>query len=327
VATALHPAVAQQLRRHLHTICHQAGIACGDATLIKYTMNAVYHVGPYVLRLAHGPHAAALAQRTVAVAAALAAADASTIRLADDLAVAQPVVSGDWVATIWQHVPTVAAEPKPVHLAAPLRTLHALDRLDGIGLPRWAPIDKFRRRLDAAAHLPAPDAADLDAWARTQLGLSRDAMLHELRRRCDDLDHALAAVSWRFSHGVIHNDAHTGNLLLPRTPHRAESDPTALLCDLDGICHGPREWDLVPTAHGVTRFGRPATDYHAFTDLYGFDITTWPGWPVLRDVRELQLVTSTLDSATGRPEVADQLAHRLRSLLTGDTTAVWTRHS
>lgn len=326
MATVLHPAVADELRRRLDDICHQAGIDAGNATLVKYTMNAVYVAPPYVLRLAHGPHALTRAHQTVAAAAALTRAGAPTIRLADDLAVIQPVVGGDWVATIWRHVPTADADAQPVDLAAPLSALHALDRLHGVALPEWAPTDKVYCRLDSAAALPRPDADALDTWARTELRHSGKELLHTLRQRCDDLARALTTVSWHLPPGVIHSDAHTGNLLLRRAPRRPLPDPTALLCDLDGICHGPREWDLVPTAHGTTRFGRPLADYHAFTKVYGFDITAWPGWPILRDVRELQLVTSTLDSATSRPDVAHQLAHRLRSLLTDDPTAVWTRH-
>jgi Ser/Thr protein kinase RdoA (MazF antagonist) len=41
--------------------------------------------------------------------------------------------------------------------------------------------------------------------------------------------------------GAIHGDAHTGNLL-------AAPDGRAILCDLDSVAKGPREWDLVPAA-------------------------------------------------------------------------------
>ena len=124
----------------------------------------------------------------------------------------------------------------------------------------------------------------------------------------------------------IHADAHTGNALLTGIPERPAPEPGTILCDLDGLCRGPREWDLVPTAHGPVRFGRSHADYREFVAAYGFDVTAWPGWPVLRDVRELQLVTSVIDSIAGRPEVARELAVRLRSLITGDHHAIWTRY-
>jgi len=100
-----------------------------------------------------------------------------------------------------------------------------------------------------------------------------------------------------------------------------------VLCDLDSVGTGPREWDLTPPAHGATRMGRPRAAYTAFADAYGFDVTTWPGWPVLRAVRDLQMATSTFGAFHGRDDVAHQLAHRLRILLAGDDDAVWTRYT
>lgn len=143
---------------------------------------------------------------------------------------------------------------------------------------------------------------------------------------CEDIHGQLPSIRWHLPAGALHGDAHTGNLLLRSAPARPAADPTALLCDLDGLSHGPREWDLVPTAHGTTRFGRSPTPYHALADDYGFDILSWSGWPLLVRLRELQLVTSVIDSIAGRPAVADQLALRLRSLLADDSTVVWTRY-
>jgi len=111
---------------------------------------------------------------------------------------------------------------------------------------------------------------------------------------------------------------HTGNLLVTATG-------PDLLCDLDSVATGPREWDLTPPAHGVVRMGRPRRDYDAFAAAYGFDVLAWDGWPVLRALRDLQMATSTLGAFDGRDDVAAQVAHRLRSLLAADATAVWTR--
>ncbi|WP_327007717.1 aminoglycoside phosphotransferase family protein [Dactylosporangium sp. NBC_01737] len=322
--TTLSPDVAHELRRRLADVCAQIGIDPDNATLIKYTMNAVFLAPPVVLRLARGPHTTALASRVVAIASALEDAAAPTIRLVDTVN-SQPVHSDDWVATIWQQVPTIATEPKPVDLAAPLRAIHALNLFEA-PLAAWSPVEKFRRRISAAAALPPAAAEELRQWSQADLHLDIKDLLDALRRRCDHLETQLTQVTWHLSSGVIHGDAHTGNVLLPTAPRRPSSTLPAVLCDLDSVCHGPREWDLVPTAHGATRFGRSTTEYRAFVDAYGFDITAWSGWPVLRDLRDLQLVTSTIDSLTGRPDVARELAHRLRTLLAGDTNAVWTRY-
>ncbi|SBT40529.1 phosphotransferase [Micromonospora narathiwatensis] len=324
MTTALSEAIAQELRVHLNDVCAQIGVDPDGASLVKYTMNAVFVAPPLVIRLAAGSHAATLAHRVVSVAACLEMAGRPAVRLAPGIA-AQPFFSGDWVATAWRYVPTVSDEPKPVDLAAPLRALHSLDRLD-VALPRWSPIGKFRRRLDAAAALAHEEAAELERWSRTKLGIGAADLLRELRLRCDQAEEDLDRVAWQLPPGVIHGDAHTGNVLLPAAGYGAVARPEPLLCDLDGVCIGPREWDLVPTAHGATRFGRSPADYQEFVEVYGFDITAWAGWPVLRRVRELQLVTSTIDSLAGRPDVARELAHRLRSLLSDDLDVKWRRY-
>ncbi|MFG1761045.1 phosphotransferase family protein [Micromonospora echinofusca] len=323
MTTALSDAVASELGGRLSDVCAQIGVDPESASLVKYTMNAVFVAPPVVIRLAVGPHAAALACRVVSLATCLAEAGMPTVRLATGVR-PQPIISGDWVATVWQYVPTVGDEPKPADLAAPLRELHSLDRLE-VALPVWSPIEKFRRRLNAAAALPAEEAGELERWSRGELGTRSADLLRVLHRRCDEAEEDLDRVDWRLPPGVIHGDAHTGNVLLA-----AGGGPTArrepLLCDLDGISLGPREWDLVPTAHGATRFGRSLNDYRDFVDAYGVDVMAWTGWTTLRRVRELQLVTSTIDTLAGRPEVARELAHRLRSLFAGDLEVRWHRY-
>ncbi|NBE84456.1 phosphotransferase [Micromonospora rubida] len=324
MTTVLSDAVASELRVHLGEVCAQIGVDPDGASLVKYTMNAVFVAPPFVIRLASGSQAATLARRVVSVAACLEQAGTPTVRLASGVA-SQPIFSGEWVATAWQYVPTVSDEPKPVDLAAPLRALHSLERLD-VALPLWSPVEKFRRRLHAAAALPPEEAAELERWSRMELGIRAADLLRDLHLRCDKVEEDVDRVAWRLPSGVIHGDAHTGNILLPAPGDGAIARSEPLLCDLDGLCIGPQEWDLVPTAHGATRFGRSPADYQGFVDAYGFDITAWTGWSVLRRIRELQLVTSTIDALAGRPAVANELANRLRSLLADDVSATWTRY-
>ncbi|MET8090783.1 aminoglycoside phosphotransferase family protein [Micromonospora sp. NPDC005220] len=324
MTTALSDTVAAELHGHLSDVCAQVGVDPGGARLVKYTMNAVFVAPPFVIRLAAGPHAATLARRVVSVAASLEQVGMPTVRLASGVT-AQPIFSGDWVATAWQYVPTAGDEPEPVDLAAPLRELHSLDRLD-VALPRWSPIEKFRRRLNAAAALPPQGANELERWSRAEFGVRTIDLLGDLHRRCDKAEEDLDRVAWQLPPGVIHGDAHTGNILLAASGGGATARPRPLLCDLDGMCIGPREWDLVPTAHGAARFGRSRTAYKLFVDAYGVDLMAWTGWTVLRRIRELQLVTSTIDALAGRPEVARELAHRLRSLFADDLGATWQRY-
>lgn len=308
MATMLSAAVARELAEHLRVVCARVGTDPARATLIKYTINAVYRVPPFVIRLTGNVEAAG---RTVANATALAAAGAPTIRLAD--VGPQPVLSGDWAATVWQQVATTGRAPEPVDLAAPVRAIHRLSSL-GTGLRSWEPVAKARRRIDRA-----DGASWMARWSREAVGLDLDALLAALRERCDAVERALAEVRWHLPPGVIHGDVHTGNLLITGTG--------PVLCDLDSVGTGPREWDLTPPAHGATRMGRPRAAYRAFAEAYGFDILAWPGWPTMRAVRDLQMATSTFGAFDGREQVADQLAYRLRTLLAGDEDAIWARYT
>ncbi|GIF01124.1 phosphotransferase [Paractinoplanes rishiriensis] len=325
MSTTLSTRVAADLHQHLTEVCAVAGLPADNAVLIKYTMNAVYRIGSYVVRLNHGEHARRLAQTTTAAVLTLTRKGVPLIEPATDLT-DKPICTGNWVATVWKYVPTVDADPLPIDLAVPLRALHAINDL-GIPLPTWDPINKFRRRISNAAAHTGHVAAEIDQWARTELSMPATRLIDILYGWCDDLHTELANIDWHLPPGPTHGDAHTGNLLLRQHPRRPSPDPTALICDPDGLCNGPREWDLLPTAHGTTRFGRPRADYDTFAAAYGFDLLTWTGWPTLRRLREVQVVTSVIDTFPGRPALATQLALRLRSLLNEDTTAIWTRYT
>jgi len=324
MTTALTATAVRRLQQPLQQVCARIGADASSAELIKYTMNAVFRVWPFVIRLAHGPHAATLSERIHRVAVAFEQAQVPMVRVATDI-VDGPVYAGDWVGTVWRYVATVDVVPEPVDLALPLDAIHNLGPVD-VELPQWDPIAKFRRRINSARRLPAAEYADLDAWASPALEIGAGELLDLLERWCDDAEADLQAVKWKFPTGPTHGDAHTGNLLLRSFPVRPGPDPEALLCDPDGVCIGHREWDWAATAHGVTRFGRDRIAYDRLADAVGFDVTGWSGWPALARIRELQSVTSTIDALTGRPAVADELARRIRSLQTGDTSVVWTRY-
>ena len=97
--TGLSTTVEAELRDRLIDVCHQVGIPADSGTLIKYTMNAVFLVGDYVVRLARGDHARTLAQRTTILADELARLDIPIIRLAADLSTT-PIHAGNWTAKL-----------------------------------------------------------------------------------------------------------------------------------------------------------------------------------------------------------------------------------
>ncbi len=143
-----------------------------------------------------------------------------------------------------------------------LRWLHGLEPPSSLVLPRLRPFARVDARIGGA------DLAEEDReFLRARLA--------ELRERYAGLEFVLPA-------GPIHGDASIGNII------RREADGVAVLIDLDGFAWGPREWDLVLTAMYFERFGwHTAQEYREFVAGYGFDVMTWPGYPVLRDIREL----------------------------------------
>jgi hypothetical protein len=322
---ALEPVVANEIYSGLQKVCDEAGLDASRASFIKYTMNAVFRVGSHIVRLSTGEFAIDHASRGVSVAQMLEIAEAPTIRLAR-LRVPQPIQSEGWVATVWDYVHASEMDPLPIDLASPLQNMHSLKVMPG-AFGQWDPIPRFRKRIDRAANLSNKRAQEFAEWAKAEVGISAQELIGWLREQCDRREEELRDIQWHLPSGVIHADAHTGNILLRGRPTRPCADESAILCDLDGVTCGPPEWDLTPTAHGAIRFGRSRRDYDAFADAYGFDITMWEGWPTLRATRELQLTTSVIGDLAGRSGIAMQLAHRLRSMLSKNDAELWTRFS
>ncbi len=225
------------------------------------------------------------------------------------------VVAYGWVAGLPGHrdVPTRPARPPGTHYDDPLRpgdsaegrpaeTSRRSPRGDAAALTRTAgatrrahpvPAAQASRRLCGSEHLPPclPPIAP---------GCS----LGEYER----LDFPLG-------HGWIHGDAYPGNTLW--------DGDRALLGDWDEVGTGPRELDLVNTHQGA-RFGRPQAERAAFTAAYGYDVTAWPGFPVLREIRDLHTLGSYMRLAgTGNRRAAIELGFRLGTLKRGDADAQW----
>ena len=283
-----------QLQRGLAAIADAAGLDPAHAQLIKVTNNAVWRLTttPTVVRMATTP---VLLHRTPTVIAAadwLATHAAPAVRLTD---LPQPIRATDshgiaWTATTWHAETPTGPVPTGRDLGRLLRIVHSLPP-PADPLPAWEPLEDVRRRLADAEALPDDDRS----------------VLHRL---VDELDGDLPSVRYALPPGPIHGDAHLGNLI-----------PTAagaVLCDFDSAATGPREVDLVPTAVGVLRFQRPAQVQDDLAAAYGFDVTRWSGWPVLRRLRELKLVTSALPLLASQPAMAARWRQRMRSLSDGD---------
>lgn len=289
---------ADQLHRGLAAIASAAGLDPGG-DLIKVTNNAVWRLAstPVVVRMALTPSLLHRTRTVILTARWLASHGVPAVRLVEDLP--QPVVATDsdgttWTATIWLAAEAAAGrEPSGRDLGRLLRQVHSLPApVDP--LPPWEPLADIRRRLGDAESLPAVD---------------RD-LIHQL---IDDLARELPTLRYALPAGPIHGDAHLGNLI--------GTAGGAVLCDFDSACLGPREIDLVPTPVGRIRFQRPAGISRDLVEAYGHDVETWSGWPTLRRLRELKLVTSVLPILASQPTIASRWRQRMSSLR--DVDAIW----
>jgi hypothetical protein len=283
--------------------CHQMGLDGSDASLVQHSANALFRLpkAGVMLRLSPEP-----VDYLIRVTRVLAAAGAPVADLAPG--VPQPVRAPGWWATAWTLHPTLSNRLPAAALASPLAALHTVELP---GLASWSLIGAIRASLTPLSTIDS-------TWTRVHVGVSMAELIGRLLARCDEIEHELATVTWTLPVGTIHGDAHPGNLLRTATGR-------VVLCDLDTIASGPRETDLVPAAHGVTRFGRDRADYERFAQWYGFDLLGAPSWPTLRRLRDLQLAIYLLPRPPADPAASHQLEHRLRTVLRDDDSAQWHR--
>lgn len=288
----------ERLHATLMGVQAMTGIDATDAQLIKFTNNAVFSLpnAGVVVRIAASATMANRADKIIRIAHWLEAGNVPAVRL---LNLDQPLEIDGLKVTLWQEVPGGGPAPTGADLGAILLRWHELDPPDG-GLPPWTPMAEIRSRLTE------PDGVD-----ETDLAYLRD--------ECDRLEEQLNGLTFALTPGPIHGDAFMGNLI--------DGHTGPVICDFDSSCEGPREWDLVPLAVGKLRFDYPGDDYGALANIYGFDVIAWKGFPVLRRLRELKLVTSLIPVLGSRTVLRPQWQRRLDTYRSGDDTALWSAYA
>jgi Ser/Thr protein kinase RdoA (MazF antagonist) len=264
-----------------------AGVNSDGAEVIRLAENAIYRLpGGVVARIARAGHSAAAAKE-VNVARWLEDSGVSAVRVLRDLD--QPVQVDGRAVTFWQELPP-HEYGTTADVAAALRELHALTPPEHFELPGLAPFVRLAQRIETASTISAND----QNWLLdrlTQLNSAYDRLPAGLPR-C-----------------VVHGDAWSGNVV-------TTAANTSVLLDLERCSLGPPEWDLVSTAVAyVTTAGIDTREWDNYCEVYGYDVTAWEGFDVLRDIRELRQTTMAVQVAATNPErYADQAAHRLACL-------------
>jgi Ser/Thr protein kinase RdoA (MazF antagonist) len=284
----------------LDTAASRLGVPAHDARLLRLHSNASYALpsAGLVIRIATNPRALGPVAASIAVTRWLADRGfPCTVPVpVDD----QPFVIAGYVVSAWQYVPTVdTPAPTSAEMGDILRELHAQ------GDPA-CPLPSLDNPFGsvAAAISEAPDAMP-------------SASRYWLENRITALHRQWSALDFPRPGGLIHGDAHIGNLM------RAASGQ-AVLGDWDHVATGPREWDLAQIHYMDRRFGRAGENgIHTFAAAYGWDIRTWAGLDTLIAIREVTGLAPYIRAARDRPSYGQQLTYRLHTLQSGDTQARW----
>ncbi|WUQ81849.1 hypothetical protein OHA16_01960 [Kitasatospora purpeofusca] len=125
----------------------------------------------------------------------------------------------------------------------------------------------------------------------------------------------MADVDYVLRPGLLQGDPQHRNAL-----HHGEA---AVLCDWDTACFGPPELDLVTMEIHCRRFGYGRSHYQRLADLYGFDVTAWSGYAVLRDLRELRMITTNAKRASAGSPTLAEVRRRVEGLRRGDLDDGW----
>lgn len=276
--------------------CERAGLDPAGSELIRIGSNAVYRLRESVIvRIARDAGEAGNARKQVAVARWLESQGYPATRV---LEVEQPIIVDQRPVTFWESASEKEEFAAIDQVAQVIRRLHELDAPVDLELPEKQPFGDIMSRL---ANLDAIDPADAQF----------------LRERVGELQERYARLNFALQPGVIHGDANVGNVIKDRY-----GEP--LLIDLDSFCVGPREWDLVQTALFYERFGWHTEDeYRRFVDVYGFDIMTWPGYPVLADYREVAMTLWLSGKARTEQRSADEVHKRVETMRTNGDRGSW----
>lgn len=280
----------------LREACATAGLNSHSAELLRFGENAIYQLAaaPVVVRIARSADRLRRVNRELCFARWLADENIPAVRVWDETE--QPITVQGHPVTFWHTV--TGGGPMPTHadLARLLVRVHALDACP-CDLDAFEPLTTSQARLASAANVGPAD---------------RDL----LRRRCTILTEQFRTLDFALRPGPIHGDAHTSNLLT--------DNGQVVLLDFESVAIGPREWDLLPTSIAYERFGLSDERYREFADVYGFDVRTWSGYPVLREIRELTMTTWLMQNIAEDPDIGAEFELRVASMREGDFGRAWT---
>jgi hypothetical protein len=284
-----------QMQDLLKRACTAVGLDATGAQLMRGQTNAVIRLAsePIVVKIARNGTNPQEVHRTVGLVRWLMDLGFPTVPL--HRPETQPIVIDGHPVTLWTYLPQPGYPVPAGAIAKPLDVLHSLSK-PPVALEQLDVCAAIRRSLDNTTTL-------------------RQGELDFLNDRLRSLRQALTEVTYELESAVLQGDPQHGNALHDRE--------RAVLCDWDSVALGQPEWDLVTIEVHCRRFGYGAQHYNQFAEAYGWDVTGWPGYPVLRDLRELRMITTNARKATHEPAKLLEVQRRIKGLRRGDLGLRW----
>ncbi|WP_407286438.1 phosphotransferase family protein [Streptomyces sp. BP-8] len=284
-----------ELQYVLDQACSAVGLDPSGARLLRGHTNAVVQLStaPVVVKVARRGSKFENVRRTARFVQWLMDRGFPTVPLhpvAD-----QPVQVDGHAVTYWTYLPQPEHSLSAAQIAKPLFALHSLP-IPPFALPAMDNLGAIRASIRSITALP-------------------DETKHFLAERADCLEHSLRTVEYVLPKGVVQGDPQHRNALF-------DGDDT-VLCDWDTVAIGQPEWDLVTLEIHCRRFGYSPDHYKEFADTYGFDVTLWSHFAVLRDIRELRMITTNARKISHAPGSRAEIDRRITGLHREDTSLTW----
>lgn len=264
----------------LEEVAQIAGLRIKGAAPIRLAENDIWRLPDRVVARIARPGQEAAAAREVAVTRWLRERGVPAVHPLD---IQQPITVAGRAATFWEELPPHRPGDSS-NLAPLLRQLHGLPK-PPFELEEMDPFVRIADRIKAARSASEED----QSW---------------LLRRLDELKEAWRDLPPGLPLCVIHGDAWGGNVAVT-----ANGD---VLLDFERTAYGHPEWDLTSTAVAADTFGKVSNaGYASFCEAYGRDVMKWAGYPILRGVRELRLVSFAFQTADHDRSAKEQASFRL----------------
>ncbi|MGW4412458.1 phosphotransferase [Nonomuraea sp. NPDC004702] len=290
------PFTSQEAFATLQEVCQTVGLVTKGARLIRLGENAVFVLAAenVIVRIARSLAVIDDVRKEVAVSAWLRDQGVPAARTTDH---EQPLVVRRKPVTLWHFIDNDGSPVSLMDLAAALRSLHQLP----------VPADLLLPKLDLLRRVPE---------CISVTNVLSDEERQFLLKKYQDLQAAYEGLAFIHNPCAVHGDAHDENVIKAR-------DGSVVFIDFECFSFGPPETDLGITAIERTLGWRTRAEYDGYAERYGFDVLTWEGYPIIRDMFELKMTTWLMQNVSEDRAIAQEFRHRLFCLQNPDAPRRW----